>query len=153
METTGAVTVVLADPIGVGRASLRRLMEATWGWTVVAEATDGAAAIVAARRFHPDVVVVDAGITNPGLDEIRQVLAGSQSVVVGLLDRPEQHASQSGPSVLKSVPAQALRDVIDETLRQGWMAQLVVAQQPQGSGAFEPGEGKVAPAAAREVER
>lgn len=121
MESSGAVTVVLADPIGVARASLRRLVEATWGWHVIAEAQDGLEAVRVVRIHRPDAVLVDAAIAGMTVDDIRRTLADSETLVVALLERPEQHAGQRGPSALKSIPSDALRDLILDHLRQRWL--------------------------------
>ena len=120
MAETRGVTVVLADPVGVARAALRRLVEATWGWTVVAEALDGFEAVRSARTERPDVLLVDAAIGGIGVSDIRRTLADTATLVVALLERPEQHAGQHGPSALKSVPSEALQSLIMGHLRRRW---------------------------------
>ena len=58
-------TVLLLDDHDGFRARARVMLEAE-GFDVVAEATEGTAAIEAAGRLHPDVALVDVSL--PGLD-------------------------------------------------------------------------------------
>ena len=51
-------TVLIVDDHGGFRARARRLLEAE-GFAVVGEAADGAAGVAAARRFAPDLVLLD----------------------------------------------------------------------------------------------
>jgi DNA-binding NarL/FixJ family response regulator len=53
-----AAAVLIVDDNARFRLRARRLLEAD-GYEVVAEAADGAAALEAARRFRPDVVLLD----------------------------------------------------------------------------------------------
>ncbi|MGW1467108.1 response regulator [Streptomyces sp. NPDC002308] len=59
-------TVLLADDQGLLRATFRMLIESTDDLVVVAEASDGAAAVAAVRAHRPDVVLMD--IRMPGTD-------------------------------------------------------------------------------------
>jgi DNA-binding NarL/FixJ family response regulator len=58
-------TVLIVDDHGAFRSAARRLLEAA-GLEVVGEARDGAAALAAAARLHPDIVLLD--IQLPDLD-------------------------------------------------------------------------------------
>jgi DNA-binding NarL/FixJ family response regulator len=60
------VRVLLADDQTLVRAGFRKLLESEPGIDVVAEAADGIEALEAARRFRPDVVLMD--IRMPRLD-------------------------------------------------------------------------------------
>ena len=95
------------------------ILEAQPDISVVAEASDGAAAIRLARRFKPDIVLMD--IRMPGLDGLeatRRLLAGAQEVppprIVILttfdLDEYVYAAIQSGASgfLLKDVTPEHL---------------------------------------------
>ncbi len=58
--------VLIADDQALVRAGFRLILEAQPGIEVVADAPDGEAAVRLARRFRPDVVLMD--IRMPGLD-------------------------------------------------------------------------------------
>jgi DNA-binding NarL/FixJ family response regulator len=63
-----SIAVAIADDQGMVRAGLRSLLEAQPDIDVVAEAADGEQAVAAARRFRPDVALMD--IRMPRLDGI-----------------------------------------------------------------------------------
>ncbi|MFI0422240.1 response regulator [Spongiactinospora sp. 9N601] len=71
-----SVSVLVADDQAMVRASLRVILEDQPGFSVVAEAADGAEAVELARRLRPDVCLVD--IRMPRLDGIAvtRALAG-----------------------------------------------------------------------------
>jgi DNA-binding NarL/FixJ family response regulator len=73
-----SIAVAIADDQPLVRAGLRMIIDAAQDMRVVAEASDGREAIDAARRAHPDVILMD--IRMPVLDGIeatRQITAGS----------------------------------------------------------------------------
>ena len=63
-----AIRVVLADDDGYARAGIGMILRAESDLEVVAEAADGAGAVEAVRRLHPDVAVLD--VRMPGIDGI-----------------------------------------------------------------------------------
>jgi DNA-binding NarL/FixJ family response regulator len=63
---TTALRVLIADDQALVRAGFRMILEAQPDIRVVAEAADGEAAVRLARRFDPDVVLMD--VRMPGLD-------------------------------------------------------------------------------------
>jgi DNA-binding NarL/FixJ family response regulator len=72
--------VLIADDQALVRAGFRMILEAQPDIHVVAEASDGEAAIRLARRFNPDVVLMD--VRMPGLDGIeatRRLLEGYEA--------------------------------------------------------------------------
>jgi DNA-binding NarL/FixJ family response regulator len=74
--------VVIADDQAVVRAGLRRIVETDADLEIVAEAGDGAAAVESARRFRPDLVLMD--IRMPRLDGI----AATRRIVAEQADPP-----------------------------------------------------------------
>ena len=58
-------TVLIVDDHPSFRASARRMLEAD-GYEVVGEAEDGAAAVVAVQRLHPELVLLDVRL--PDID-------------------------------------------------------------------------------------
>lgn len=63
-----AISVLLADDHVLFRQALRHLLEMERDINVVAEASDGAAAIALVEEHHPDVVLLD--ISMPAMDGI-----------------------------------------------------------------------------------
>ena len=63
-----AIRILLADDHALVREGTRRLLETESDVEVVAEAASGEEAIEAARRFHPDIAIVD--IAMPGMGGI-----------------------------------------------------------------------------------
>ena len=77
-----ATTVLIVDDHSPFRARARRLLEAE-GYRVVGEAADGAAAIEAARRLVPDLVVLDLQLPDAsGFDVAAEIAAAGSSPAV-----------------------------------------------------------------------
>lgn len=77
--------VLLADDHQTLREGLKALLERQ-GLQVVAEASDGRAAVEAARTLRPDVVVLDVAMpVLNGVDAAREIAAASPQTVVILL--------------------------------------------------------------------
>jgi DNA-binding NarL/FixJ family response regulator len=77
-----ALSILIADDHDVVRRGLRSILQAHPGWEVCAEASNGREAVELARKFKPQVVVLD--VTMPGLgglEATRQIL--------GILPRTE----------------------------------------------------------------
>src|SRR5919108_488440 len=74
-------TVLIVDDHGGFRKRARRLLEAE-GFTVVGEAADGAAAIEAAGRLAPDVVLLDLQLPDASGFAVSASLTGTPSAPV-----------------------------------------------------------------------
>jgi DNA-binding NarL/FixJ family response regulator len=78
--------VLVAVREGLLRASLRFLLERQDGITVVADADTGVAAVAAASRAQPDVVVMDAALPAlGGIEATRRIVAGSERCATGVV--------------------------------------------------------------------
>jgi DNA-binding NarL/FixJ family response regulator len=70
--------VLVADDQEMVRAGLRLILAAEPDIDVVAEASDGNAAVAAARRLRPDVTLMDIRMPHlDGLEATRQLLTGT----------------------------------------------------------------------------
>ena len=96
--------IVLADDHTLVRAGLRALLEALRGVSVVAEASDGEAALRAVREHRPEVLVTDitmAGMNGLELAErIRAEMPATRIIVLSMYSSQEYvlHALKAGAS-------------------------------------------------------
>ena len=119
-EPKAPVRVLLADDEPLFRGTIRELIDATSGLTVVAEAATGSEAVTLAGRHRPDVVLMD--VRMPGLDGIaataRITAAAPAPQVLVLttfdLDDHVYRALRAGASgfVLKDITPPRLLDAI-----------------------------------------
>jgi DNA-binding NarL/FixJ family response regulator len=70
---TELIRVLIADDHPATRADMREAVEQDERFTVVAEATDGAAAVQAALRERPDLCLVDTRILGSGIAATREI--------------------------------------------------------------------------------
>ena len=84
------ITVVIADDQDLVRAGLRSILENEADITVVAEASDGAAAAAAAERHRADVVLMDLQMPGAGglegLAQLRRRGIGARVLVLTMYD-------------------------------------------------------------------
>jgi two-component system, chemotaxis family, chemotaxis protein CheY len=71
-------TVLLVDDAAFVRAMLREILERSGAYRIVAEASDGVAALTLAPELHPDLIISD--LIMPGLDgvELARALGGCE---------------------------------------------------------------------------
>ncbi|GAA2638119.1 response regulator transcription factor [Paractinoplanes durhamensis] len=89
------ISVMLADDQDLVRLGLSALFDNEAGFTVVAQAADGLAAVAQARRARPDVVLMD--IRMPGIDGLEATrrivadpeLASTRVIVLTTFERDE----------------------------------------------------------------
>lgn len=74
------IRIVIADDQPLVREGLRKIFEADAELSVLTDVGDGKAAVDAASRFHPDVVVMDIRMPRlDGIEATRQVVAAGDS--------------------------------------------------------------------------
>jgi CheY-like chemotaxis protein len=80
-----AISVLLVEDVPELRSVIRQALQIRRGFTVVAEADDGAGAILCAARHQPEIVVLDLGLPDLAghevLSRLRAISPGSQIVV------------------------------------------------------------------------
>ena len=85
------VRVLIVDDQEPFRLAARMVVEATDGFDVVGEAETGEDSVAMARDLAPDLVLMDVNLPGiNGLDATRQILEGSDAVVVLLLSTYEE---------------------------------------------------------------
>ncbi|MEX2487864.1 MAG: hypothetical protein WD377_09630 [Nitriliruptoraceae bacterium] len=122
MDETVDIRVVVADAVPAARDSLRRIIEATWGWQVVGTATDAFEAVRMCRSEQADLLLFDASTPGMAVGDVRAVLNDAGTLVIEMIERPQAHARAAGAGLaaLKSLPADALHASILEHLRAHW---------------------------------
>jgi len=80
------MSIVVADDHPLYRRGLATLLDAQPGWSVVAQADTGLAAVAAAAEYKPDVVVMDLHMPElDGVEATQRVLTNQPSVAVLIL--------------------------------------------------------------------
>ena len=116
-----SLRVLIVDDQALVRAGFRMILDAEEDIDVAGEAADGADAVAAAQRLHPDVILMDVRMPEvDGIEATRRVLAtdGVDAKVVMLttfdMDEYVYDALRAGASgfMLKDVPPEQLVDGI-----------------------------------------
>jgi DNA-binding NarL/FixJ family response regulator len=85
------VRVLIVDDQEPFRLAARMVVEATDGFEVVGESETGESSIEMAHELDPDLVLMDVNLPGiNGLDATRQILEGSNRVVILLLSTYEE---------------------------------------------------------------
>ena len=91
-KVEGSIRILIAEDNALLRGVLRDALEEA-GMTVVAEASDGAEAVVAAEQAKPDVVVMDMRMPNvDGIEATEQIAHAPWAmpvVVLSAYDEPQ----------------------------------------------------------------
>lgn len=126
--------VIIVDDEPLARARLRGLLASEADVEVVAEAGEGAAALRACDRHHPDLVLLD--IRMPGMDGLevaRRFAAQPDAPLVAFCTAYDEHAVSAFDSAALDYLVKPVRaDRLAETLRR---ARARLALQPPAGGA------------------
>jgi DNA-binding NarL/FixJ family response regulator len=115
-----ATRILLVDDFPAVRSGLRSMLESRGDWEVIGEASDGEQGLAQAKRFQPDIAVVD--ITMPKMNgltltrEIRRLLPTVEILIVTDHDsrhmlRAAQEAGANGYIVKSQAGSQLLAAV------------------------------------------
>ncbi len=112
---TGQRILVVDDHAGF-RATARRWLEAE-GWTVVGEASNGATALLAVARLHPDVVLLDIGLPDMDGFAVAERLAGDDAPDVVLVSSRDPGAYAGRIATSAAIGFIAKEDLESDGLR------------------------------------
>jgi DNA-binding NarL/FixJ family response regulator len=88
-----AISVILVDDHTLFREGLAELLASDTTFHVVAEGSDGAAALALVREYRPDVVLIDVEMPGPSvrttISRLRQEHPDTQVIVLTMHDKPE----------------------------------------------------------------
>jgi NarL family two-component system response regulator LiaR len=139
-HTMPPIRILIADDHTLVRQGLRQLCEGLGGFTVVAEAENGAQAVELARTARPDVILMD--IVMPGLDgveAIRQIMRETPAarIIALTMYRQEQYmldAIRAGARgyLLKTVDAGDLIAAIEAVHRGDYLIDPIIAARVLG---------------------
>ena len=134
-QTTPPIRVLIADDHTLVRQGLRQLCEGLGGFTVVAEAEDGAQAVALARETQPDVILMDIVMPDvDGVEAIRRIMREMPAarIIALTMYRQEQYmldAIRAGARgyLLKTVDAGELIAAIEAVSRGDFLIDPFIA--------------------------
>jgi NarL family two-component system response regulator LiaR len=130
-----SIRLLLADDHTLVRQGLRQLCEGLGGFTVVAEAENGAQAVELARTTQPDVILMDIVMPDvDGVEAIRQIMCENPvaRIITLTMYRQEQYmltAIRAGARgyLLKTVNADELIAAIKAVHRGDYLIDPIIA--------------------------
>jgi len=131
------IRILIADDHTLMRQGLRQLCEGLGGFTVVAEAEDGAQAVMLARTTQPDVILMDIVMPDvDGVAAIRQIMGETPAarIIALTMYRQEQYmldAIRAGARgyLLKTVEARDLIAAIEAVQRGDYLIDPIIASR------------------------
>ena len=136
-RTMSPIRLLLADDHTLVRQGLRQLCEGLGGFNVVAEAEDGAQAVMLARTAQPDVILMDIIMPEmDGVEAIRQIMRETPAarIIALTMYREEQymldaiHAGARG-YLLKTVDTGELIAAIEAVHRGDYLIDPIIASR------------------------
>ena len=136
-QTMPPIRLLIADDHTLVRQGLRQLCEGMGGFTVVAEAEDGAQAVALARATQPDVILMDIVMPEvDGVEAIRQIMQEipAARIIALTMYREEQYmlnAIRAGARgyLLKTVDAGELIAAIEAVHRGDYLIDPIIASR------------------------
>lgn len=134
--------ILVADDHAVVRSGLRTILNGREGWEVCAEAETGDEAVALARKFRPDVAVLDLNMPGIGgleaANEIKHNVPGTELVVLTCYySRPLLQAVVNAGALGFVLKSDADRDLISAVeavhRRQPYVSRYVDARLPVSS--------------------
>ncbi len=131
------IRLLIADDHTLVRQGLRQLCEGLGGFTVVAEAENGARAVALARTVQPDVILMDIVMPDvDGVEAIRQIIRETPAarIIALTMYRQEQYmldAIRAGARgyLLKTVDAGELIAAIEAVHRGDYLIDPLIASR------------------------